>query len=249
MNDVTERNFSARVAYDGTAYAGFQVQPSEPTIQGDLEKALGRVLGSEIRIQGASRTDAGVHAVGQMISFKAATLLPAEEIERAVNAVIAQEIRIGPVVERQMDFSARFSARGKLYKYRLYRGERESVFLSRYSLWVWGELDIELMRRIAAMFQGERDFSSFSPRLYEGENPVKRLDVVEISGHSDLLEIDVSGSGFLYQMVRRISAAIIEAGRGDSSPDEIAGWIETPRVGACKHVAPAKGLFLMEVYY
>ena len=249
MNDVTERNFSARVAYDGTAYAGFQVQPNEPTIQGDLEKALNKVLGAEIRVHGASRTDAGVHAAGQVISFKAATLLPAEEIERAVNAVIAQDIRIGPVVERHMDFSARFSARGKLYKYRIYRGARESVFLSRYSLWVWGELDLDKMRRTAAMFRGERDFSSFSPRLYEGENPVKRLDVVEICDRVDLLEIDVSGSGFLYQMVRRISAAVIEAGRGDSEPDETAGWLESPRLGACKYVLPAKGLFLMEVYY
>jgi tRNA pseudouridine38-40 synthase len=249
MSDLTERNFSARVAYEGTAYAGFQIQPDEPTVQGELEKALNKVLGSEIRIHGASRTDAGVHAVGQSISFKAATLLPAEEIERAVNAVIAQDVRIGPVVERDADFSARYSARGKLYKYRIFRGERESVFLNRYSLWIWGGLDLKVMRQTAEMFTGERDFSSFSPRLYEGENPVKRLDKVEIAEHGDLLEIDVGGSGFLYQMVRRICAAVVEAGRGDLKPGEISSWLESPGLGACKHMLAAKGLFLMEVFY
>ena len=98
MIDAPERNFSARVAYDGTAYAGFQLQPNEPTVQGELEKALAKVLGGEIRVHAASRTDAGVHSLGQVMSFHNATSLPAEEIEKAVNALLSSDIRIGPMV-------------------------------------------------------------------------------------------------------------------------------------------------------
>ena len=249
MIDAPERNFSARVAYDGTAYAGFQLQLNEPTVQGELEKALAKVLGGEIRVHAASRTDAGAHSLGQVISFRGTTSLPAGEIERAVNALLSSDIRIGPMVERDGDFHARFSAKGKRYIYRIYRGERESPFLNRYSLWVWGDLDVDRMKMAVSYFQGSRDYRSFSPRLNEGEDPVKKLFGVWVEERGELLEILMAGSGFLYQMARRIAASLIEVAKGGLRQDEIDGWLANPEVGACKLLLPAKGLFLMEVMY
>ena len=249
MIDAPERNFSARVAYDGTAYAGFQLQPNEPTVQGELEKALAKVLGGEIRVHAASRTDAGVHSLGQVMSFHNATSLPAEEIEKAMNALLSSDIRIGPMVERDDDFHARFSAKGKRYIYRIYRGERESPFLNRYSLWVWGDLDVDRMKMAVSYFQGSRDYRSFSPRLNEGENPVKKLFGVWVEERGELMEILMAGSGFLYQMARRIAASLIEVAKGGLKQDEIDGWLANPEVGACRFVLPAKGLFLMDVMY
>jgi len=249
MRNASERNFSARVAYDGTAYAGFQFQPDEPTVQGGIEEALSKVLGGEVRVHGASRTDAGVHALGQMISFRSATTLPAGEIERAANALLEQDIRIGPVLERDDDFHARFSAKGKNYIYRIYRGKRESPFLDRYSLWIWGELDVERMKFAASLIPGEHDFRSFSPRLNEGEKPVKNLSGVDIEEHDELLEISITGSGFLYQMARRIAGSLVEVAMGKLGTDEIEGWLATPETGACSFLLPAKGLYLVEVMY
>jgi tRNA pseudouridine38-40 synthase len=249
MNEKAERNFSSRVAYDGTSYAGFQLQPDEPTIQGALEVVLGKVLGCEVRVHGASRTDAGVHALGQVISFRCATVLPAREIERAANALLDQDIRMGPVVERDDEFHARFSAERKRYAYRIYRGERESPFLNRYALWVNEQLNPGRMMEAASVIHGRRDYRSFSSRLHDGEDPVKELEAPSIEEHGDLVEITMSGSGFLYQMARRITAVILKAGRAELEIDVVAGWLENPETGACKCIVPAKGLFLMEVNY
>jgi tRNA pseudouridine38-40 synthase len=249
MSQASERNFSARVAYDGTDYAGFQVQPEDPTIQGELEKALAKILGTEIRVHGASRTDAGVHAVGQVVSFRAATTLPAAEIERALNALLPGEIRAWMLMERDNGFHARFSAWMKRYAYRIYRSPHESPFLGRFAYWRYGELDEEGMRRCADLLGGEHDFRSFSPRLYEGEKPMKMIETIEMNDYEELYEISVTGSGFLYQMVRRMCAAILEAGRGGQELEEVESWLDTPVTGACKHLLPPNGLFLMEVMY
>jgi tRNA pseudouridine38-40 synthase len=249
MIDSPERNFSARVAYDGTAYSGFQLQSNAPTVQGEIEKALGKVFGGEIRLHASSRTDAGVHAVGQVISFRRATSIPADEIERAVNAVLSPDIRIGPVMERDDDFHARYSVKGKHYIYRIHRGDRESPFLDRYALWIWGDLDVDQMNWTTSLFSGKRDCRSFSPRLDEGEEPVKKIFSVWIEKHGDLLEISMAGSGFLYQMARRIAASIVEVGKGALKREEVEGWLANPEVGACKIMLPAKGLFLMDVMY
>lgn len=249
MRNGSERNFSARVAYDGTAYAGFQLQPDQPTVQGGIEKALCKVLDGEVRVHGASRTDAGVHALGQMISFRHETTLPAGEIERAANALLDRDIRIGLVLERDDDFHARFSAKGKNYIYRIYRGKLESPFLDRYALWIWGDLDMERMKFAASLIPGERDFRSFSPRLNDGEKPVKNLSGVDVEEHDELLEISMTGSGFLYQMARRIAGSLVEVGMGGIGTDEIEGWLAKPETGACGFMLPAKGLYLVEVMY
>ena len=183
------------------------------------------------------------------MSFHSATSLPAEEIEKAMNALLSSDIRIGPMVERDDDFHARFSAKGKRYIYRIYRGERESPFLNRYSLWVWGDLDVDRMKMAVSYFQGSRDYRSFSPRLNEGENPVKKLFGVWVEERGELMEILMAGSGFLYQMARRIAASLIEVAKGGLKQDEIDGWLANPEVGACRFVLPAKGLFLMDVMY
>ena len=249
MSEQPERNFSARIAYDGTSYAGFQIQPTEPTIQGELEKALGKVLGSEIRIHAASRTDAGVHAIGQVSSFRAASPLPAGEIERAVNALLPPEIRVGPVFERHDDFHARYSNKGKRYSYYLYRGERESPFLARYSLWVKRDLNEGLMRDAASLLIGVRDFRSFSSRVNEKENAEKEMSLIDLREYDEILEIVLQASGFLYQMARCIVGALLEIGQERLTAADIARWVDNPVLGACRHIAPAKGLCLMEVYY
>ncbi len=249
MIEARERNFSSRVAYDGTNYAGFQLQPNAPTIQGELETVVAKLFDVETRVHGASRTDSGVHAVGQVVSFRAATLMPPEDLERAANALLPPDIRVGPVLERDDDFHARYSAKGKRYVYRIYRGPRESPFLNRFSLWVWGDLDEEGMRKAAKLFTGEHDFRSYSSRLHENETPVKRLERVAVSNADEMLEITIEGSGFLYHMARSIAGAMLEIGIGGISVEKTAGWLLNPELNACSYVLPAKGLYLMEVFY
>ena len=249
MSQAPERNFSARVAYDGTDYAGFQVQPDVLTIQGKLESALAKILGAEIRVHGASRTDAGVHAVGQVISFRAVTSLPAGELERAFNALLPGDIRVWMVMEREGGFHARFSARSKRYTYRIYLSAHESPFLGRFALWRYGDYDESRMRDCADLLVGEHDFRSFSPRLYEGEKPVKRVTGIEMNRYAELFEISIEGSGFLYQMARRISAVILETGSGELDVAQVKSWIGAPVTGECKYLLPPNGLFLMEVMY
>jgi len=249
MSQASERNFSARVAYDGTNYAGFQIQPKDPTIQGELEKAIAKILGTEIRVHGASRTDAGVHAVGQVVSFRAATTLPAGELERAMNALLPGDIRAWMLMERDNGFHARFSAWMKRYAYRIYRSPHESPFLGRFAYWRYGDLDEECMHKCTDLMGGEHDFRSFSPRLSEGENPVKKIVTIEMQEFSELYEISVTGSGFLYQMVRRMCAAMLEVGMGGLEIGDIESWLDTPVTGGCSHLLPPNGLFLMEVMY
>ena len=249
MSQATGQNFSARVAYDGTNYAGFQLQTNAGTIQGELERSLAELAGEEIRVHGASRTDAGVHAIGQVISFKGVKLPAADEIESALSTMLPPDIRVSSVHERADDFNARYSTAGKIYAYRIFRSEIQSPFLSRYSHWIRRDLSLELMAESASLFEGEFDFSSFSSRLNEGENPVKRIDRVEIRERGEILSIECDGTGFLYQMVRRITGAVIDVGLDKVSIDEVARWIREPEIGLSKTVAPAKGLFLMEIRY
>lgn len=264
-----ERNILLKIEYDGGAYCGWQIQPNVITVQGEVEKALRRTTGYDIHINGTSRTDAGVHALGQMASFKTECAIPTDRIAFAVNNALPGDIRILSAKEMPEDFHARFSAVGKKYIYRM--KEKVGAFESRYYYEVPAGLDLEKMQRATAYIKGTHDFKCFQAAGSDIKDSTVRT-IFDISIERRCLcadEIDaprderagdpestqseytlvVSGDGFLYNMVRIITGTLVDAGRGRIEPDELPRIIESRDRTLAGHTAPPQGLYLAEVYY
>lgn len=249
-----ERNILLKIEYDGGAYCGWQIQPNVTTVQGEVEKALRRTTGYDIHINGTSRTDAGVHALGQMASFKTECAIPVGRIAFAVNNALPPDIRIVSAKEMPDDFHARFSAVGKQYIYRM--KEKVGAFESRYYYEVPAGLDLEKMQRAAAYIKGTHDFKCFQAAGSDIKDSTVRtifdisIDKVRegIDGENEYTLV-VSGDGFLYNMVRIITGTLVDAGRGRIEPDELPRIIESRDRTLAGHTAPPQGLYLAEVYY
>lgn len=232
------------LAYLGTRFAGWQVQEGARTVQGDLEAALASVLGAPVRVHGAGRTDAGVHARGQVAHVDlpaGAPALPPRGLLRAVNTRLAEDVRVTAAAEAPAEFHARFSASGKLYAYRLRRADLLDPFEGQWEALTPGPLDVAAMREAAALLVGRRDFAPFS---VVGSNPattvrtLRRLEVIE---EGTLLRVEAEGDGFLRGMVRRLVGTLLEVGRGRTPADRVLG-----RPGP---TAEARGLTLERVLY
>lgn len=241
------KNTRLTIAYDGTAYHGWQRQPDAPTVQAALEDALLKLTGKRIAVLGAGRTDAGVHAAGQVANFRAALKFEDAELFRALNAVLPDDIRVlalGPAPE---DFHARKSALGKTYRYRIVHAPLVSPFDFRFALHIPYPLDVRAMRRAAARFAREADFSSFtSNREYD---PVRRVTLSRLEKRGDELIYTVEADGFLRYMVRTIVGTLLEAGRGKIRPETIEDIFAGRDRSLAGPTAPAKGLCLMRVEY
>ncbi len=245
-----ERNILLTIQYDGTAYSGWQRQPNAVTVQGELERALKKICGGPVELQGTSRTDAGVHALGQRASFKGEFSIPTENIRRALNGILPPDIAIARVEEKPLEFHARFDAVGKTYRYQIDDSGVKDPFTDRYHYVVRRGLDEDLMRKAAEGIIGTHDFAAFQatggqPR----ETTVRTITGLEVwrEGHAVIFE--VTGDGFLYHMVRIIAGTLVEAGQGKIPPEEIpaiVGSCDRERAG---HTAPAHGLFLKQIYY
>lgn len=249
-----ERNILLKIEYDGGAYCGWQIQPNVVTVQGEVEKALRRTTGYDIHINGTSRTDAGVHALGQMASFKTECAIPVSRIAFAVNNALPPDIRIVSAKEMPDDFHARFSAVGKKYIYRM--KEKVGAFESRYYYEVPAGLDLEKMQRAAAYIKGTHDFKCFQAAGSDIKDSTVRtifdISIERSCVHSNSLNeytLVVSGDGFLYNMVRIITGTLVDAGRGRIEPDELPRIIESRDRTLAGHTAPPQGLYLAEVYY
>ena len=261
------RTLKLIVAYDGTGYAGWQVQRGRPTLQGMLEAALESTIGQPVRVLASGRTDAGVHALGQVVGLQASTELPTEELRRALNAHLPPDMAVLEVVEAPEAFHPTRQAVRKRYRYVIHDGPVREVF-GRHFCWHYarGRLDAAAMHRAAAALQGRHDFSSFETRGAERQSSIRTVFAIEVrrsrAGQGgvefppehgkvsgDCIIIEVEANGFLYNMVRAIVGTLVEVGRGaraESWPAEVLRAADRRAAGP---TAPPQGLFLVHVKY
>ncbi len=236
--------YRATVEYDGTDFAGFQVQPGARTVQGELEAALARISGaSPVRVVAAGRTDAGVHAVGQVIAFTDPKGRPAEELARALDALLPEDVAIREVRRVPTGFHPRYAARYREYRYTVWNGPR-SPLRERLALGVRDPLDIAAMERAGSVLVGRHDFSAFGAAHLQ---PVRTVHSVRVRKTGSVVTIDVAADAFLRQMVRRIVAVLLEAGHGRTNEEAVAAALASGRPAQNGAAAPAKGLCLQRV--
>lgn len=254
-----ERNLLLTIEYDGTGFSGWQRQPGRRTVQGDLEEALSAVCGQQIRVDGTSRTDAGVHAYGQRASFKGEFGIPTDRLALAVNHRLAGgmrgkiatgPIRVTQVKEMPMNFHARFDARGKTYIYKIRNSENMDVFKRNYCYEIPKPLDFEAMELAAQQIVGTHDFECFQAAGgTERETTVRTIYRLELMRTGKDIDIRVTGDGFLYNMVRIITGTLVEVGQGKIHPMAIDSIIQSKDRQNAGHTAPPQGLYLGEIYY
>ena len=243
------RNLRLDICYDGTRYKGWQrLQGDENTVQGKLEQALSRILGEAIEISGSGRTDAGAHAVGQVANFHCNSKMPCQQILSQLSRYLPEDIGIYSCQEVPDRFHARLNAKAKTYRYRVWNSEAPCVFERRYVYVCPEKLDVAAMRRGAALFLGEHDFSAFCANRNFKKSTVRRIDSLCVEEVGDEIRFVVTGNGFLYNMVRIIVGTLLEVGSGARDAESIPDLFAQKRESAGALV-PAKGLCLMEVFY
>jgi tRNA pseudouridine38-40 synthase len=249
------RNLKIVLAYDGTDFCGWQVQPDARSIQGALSHAIGRITGEKVLPQGSGRTDAGVHALAQVASFSTASPIPPENLCNALNDLLPASIRMLEVSEVPSEFHARKSAKAKTYRYRIYRSAICSPFLARY---VWHypyPLDCDKMRLASAFVVGEHDFTSFAAvdperaHEYSGASNVRRIFDSNWGLEGEELIYTVRGSGFLHHMVRNLVGTFLMVGKGSLQAEDIMRILQARNRSAAGATAPASGLYLVNVEY
>jgi len=233
------------VAYDGTRYAGFQVQPNAPTVQAELERALSAICDERVRVTGAGRTDAGVHASGQVIDFRTASALDGATIGRGVNALLPQDIAVSGLEPAAEEFHARFSATGRTYEYRI-RNARERDPLGRLrEHHVDTALDVAAMRDASRALVGRKDFSAFAA----GSGGVRTIRGAEWCSEGSLVRFEITADAFLRGMVRAIVGTLLWVGRGKIDGAAFAEIVDSRQRAKAGPSAPANGLCLIEVEY
>jgi tRNA pseudouridine38-40 synthase len=245
------RRVKLAVAYDGTAYAGWQIQPNGTAIQEVMEGAFSRILQEPVRLRAAGRTDAGVHAREQVVDFADAGVRDLETIVRGGNALLPPDIRILSASVVPETFDARRHATEKEYRYFLYLSAVDSPFLSRYAWRVEKLLDPDAVRESLSRLVGEHDFTSFRGQGCTAISPVRTIFRAEVAKHDvpGLFSIDVAGSGFLRHMVRNIVGTVVNAGKGKHSADHVGEILRARDRCAAGVNAPPHGLFLWSVSY
>jgi tRNA pseudouridine38-40 synthase len=245
------RNIKLTIEYDGTNYCGWQVQDNGPTIQGSLEKALLSVTGESITVHGSGRTDAGVHARGQVANFTTCSSIPGEKFAYALNNKLPADIVIKHSCEVPQDFHARFSAKGKKYSYLIYNSKFPSALLRNYAYHVnyCERLDIGRIEKAAEAFIGTYDFYGFMAAGSKVKDTVRTIYELSVEKEKELLRFNFKGNGFLYNMVRIITGTLIYAGIGKINPDEMKDIIASRDRERAGITAPPNGLYLEEVYY
>ncbi len=252
LPNLPERRVRVIVAYEGTDFHGWQVQPGLVTIQGTLEKIVGGIEGRHVAVHGSGRTDAGVHAEAQTAAFTLANPIPVDNLRRAINRLLPPAIRILHAEDTALDFHPRFDAVAKTYEYRLFRGEICPPPLWRYVDHYPYPLDLGRIEEVCRAFEGEHDFSAFAtsdPSDLAGRSKVRRIFNSAVEARGDLLIYRVTGSGFLKHMVRRITGTLLEAGKGNLTKDDIIGLLRGSKGAIAARSAPAKGLHLISVQY
>jgi tRNA pseudouridine38-40 synthase len=246
---VTATRFAATVSYDGTAFAGSQIQPNARTVQQELETAAAVLFGSPTRVELAGRTDTGVHAIGQVAAFSAETRHGADTVRKALNANLPEDVAVCAVREVPAGFDPRRWARRRWYRYTIANGEAREPLTRRTAWYVEGNLDTAAMQAAAEALTGRKDFSPFSGPLEAGRTSVRTVFKAGWSCEGSALLFDIEADAFLPQMVRRIVGELIRVGRGSANVEEIVHLLLQVEPGSATHVAPAHGLCLQRVWY
>ena len=243
------RNIRLDICYDGTRYRGWQrLANQENTIQEKLERTLSRILGETIEITGSGRTDAGTHALGQVVNFHCSSTMPTEEILAELRRYLPEDIGIYSCKNVSPRFHARLNAKTKIYRYRVWTGESPCVFDRKYVYISRSQYDVNAMRQAAAYYIGEHDFSAFCANKNMKKSTVRYIEHFQIDQNENELVFYVTGNGFLHHMVRIMVGTLLEVGRGERNPDSIPLLFGAPRSEAGELI-PACGLCLMEVTY
>lgn len=244
------RNIRLMLQYEGTRYQGWQRQQStDNTIQGKLEQLLTKMCGGPVEVHGSGRTDAGVHARGQVANFYTDSQMPVEEMLDYINRYLPEDIAVTGISEAAPRFHSRLNACGKHYEYRIINSAIPDVFQRRYALEVPEALDVQAMERAAAYLLGEHDFKSFTSARRGRKSTVRRIDEIRIIKEGSLLRFSFKGNGFLHHMIRIVMGTLLEVGTGKREAENIKQVLEAKDRTQAGPLAPAKGLTLMEVYF
>jgi len=244
------RRMKCVIAYDGTYFSGYQIQPGKRTVQGEVEAVLKRMhKGKDVRVAASGRTDAGVHAYGQVIHFDTPLSLSPEQWKKAFNAQLPDDIAVRSVDETDSTFHARFSAKAKEYRYNVWAATDRDVFRRHYCAWHPHPLHVDAMSEALDLLKGTHDFTSFCSAKTAIEDRVRTIYQAEIEADGPMLQFRFVGSGFLYNMVRIIVGTVLEVGQGKRSPDDIEALLAAKDRRLAGPTAPAEGLYLWRVYY
>ena len=250
------RTFKLTLAYDGTDYAGWQVQPGQKTIQGNLQRALRQILGHDVHVIGSGRTDSGVHAIAQVASLSIPSWRhDAESLGRALNAHLPESIVVTEAVDAPEGFHAIRDAVSKRYRYQLQVGGIRDAFDFRYRWYLKGPLNMNAMKSAAKLFMGTHDFASFQATGSDRKTTIREIRGCEVIHQSSdrpgrlHVAIEVEANGFLYNMVRNIAGTIVEVGLGKCSPESIQSMLAARNRDVAGQTAPAHALFLVRVDY
>jgi tRNA pseudouridine38-40 synthase len=237
------------IAYDGTNYCGWQIQINGITVEEIINKALSDLLKEDIAVIGASRTDSGVHALGNVAVFDSETKIPPEKISFALNQRLPNDIRIQKSEEVPLDFHPRFCDSVKTYEYKILNRRFDMPLYRLYTHFVYMPLDVDKMKKAAEYIVGEHDFASFCSSGSQVENTVRTVYTLDVSKTDDIISIKISGNGFLYNMVRIIVGTLIKVGLGVYPPEHVKEIIEAKDRYAAGPKAPACGLTLVGIEY
>jgi tRNA pseudouridine38-40 synthase len=238
-----------KVSYDGVDYSGWQRQQGKRTIQGEIQRAIAELTGVTTKVNGASRTDAGVSALGQVANVAIDSPIPTRNLAKSINHRLPRDILITEIEEVNADFDASSSAKSKMYRYTIFTGTKPNILEMRHC-WHWpGELDTRAMAEAAAALVGTKDFKSFAAAADERPSSVRNVTRCDVRHDGDWIYIEVEADRFLYNMVRNIVGTLVEIGRGRWKPEKIPEILEAKDRTAAGPTAPAEGLCLMRVDY
>lgn len=244
------QNFKMTIQYDGTKYNGWQKQGNTSnTIQEKIEAVISQLTGEKIELNASGRTDAGVHALGQVANFKTDMEPDTEYMLKEINRYLPKDIRILDLKKADIMFHSRLNARRKTYVYRIDNTDFGSVFDRKYAMRFNDRLDIKAMREAAAFYVGEHDFKSFCTKKNMKKSTIRKIYSVDITQKNGIIEIEYCGNGFLYNMVRILTGTLMDVGRGRLKPSDIADIIEARDRGRAGFTAEPEGLFLKSVEY
>lgn len=243
------RNIKLIIEYDGKSFNGWQKQPNKLNIQGEIEKAIGEITGEEIDLIASGRTDAGVHSLGQTANFKTNSNIPIEKFPIAINSKVKKSIVIKSAEEVDERFHSRYSVKSKMYRYTINNSEYGSAIYRDMEYHFPYNLNIEKMQEAAKYFEGEHDFKAFKASGTSSKSSIRTIYKAEVKKNEDRIYIELTGNGFLYNMVRIISGTLVDVGTGKIEPEEIKDIIESKERIRAGKTLPAKGLCLVKVNY
>lgn len=244
------RNIKITIKYDGTKYKGWQrLKDNDKTIQQKVEETLSRIINEDIRIIGSGRTDAGVHAIGQVANFNTKSDILVNDLQEYLNIYLPQDIVVEKIEEVHERFHARYNAVSKTYLYRIWNGVNRDPLIRNYSEHVQDKLNINVMMKAAAVLVGEHDFTSFTSSKSKKKSNVRNVYSIDITRNSGVIEVIIKGNGFLYNMVRIIIGTLLEVGKENMKPSFVQEILDKKNRELAGPTASAKGLYLVKVEY